>query len=157
MVQWEKQARYTMLGFPLSSFIVFILILRKAADMPKSFLSDDPFAAALDDHSRDRRPASAALLLLIPALGLVLMTVGMRVRPGVRATTPAAEAAASLSHNERRAAHLASVEAARRNVLHWQRENCCGGATPHSRAKLRAWERSYRWRLSLFARKYPER
>ena len=138
--------------------------MKKVADMLKSFLSDDPFAAALDgpdDHARGRRPGRALLVLLLPTLGLALMVVGMRARPGVSTpvggimATEATERPEKTARGESRAGQILSIEEARRNVVRWRRANCCGGATPRGRARGRAWERSYRERLALFARMYP--
>ena len=124
--------------------------------MPKSFLSDDPFAAALAAPHRGRRPASALLLLLVPVLGLAGLAFGMQPQPGAVAPILAADTGDMPSRSERRTGQIASIEQARSKVLHWRRENCCGAATPRSRAKLRIWERGYRHRLALFARLYPE-
>ncbi len=136
--------------------VVFILVLRKVADMPKSFLSDDPFAAALDAPHVGRRPASALLLLLIPALGLGGLALGMQPRPGAVAPILASDAGDMPSLSERRAGQIVSIEQAHKKVLHWQQENCCGASTPRRRAKLRIWERGYQHRLALLARLSPE-
>ena len=121
----------------------------------KSFFSDDPFAVALDDHRRGRRPASPWLLLLIPTLGIALMVFGMQARPGAGTPVLAMDAGDLPSRSEGRAGLLVSIAEARRNVFHWQRESR-SAATPRSRAKLRDWERGYRQRRALLARMYPE-
>lgn len=135
---------------------------RKVADMPKLFLSDDPLAAATLDKldyydARGRRPNPILPILLIPALGLALMAVGIQVRPSASAPTGgilAADVTEKPGHCEAKAEHLAEIETARRNVLHWQHENCCGAATPHSLAKMRMWQHGYQQRLAVFARIY---
>ncbi len=120
--------------------------------MPKSFFSDDPLAAAAEG----RRPASVLLLLVVPFLGFILLGFGMHARPGAGAS-PLALSVDRPSRCEGRAHQLAAIETARRNVLHWRQENCGSASSPHSRAKLRAWEDNYRGRLELYARMYPPR
>lgn len=151
--------QYAWLGFFLS-----LSLARKVADMPKLFSADDPlgsenlFATVREDHRRGGKPASILSLLLVPTLGLAVLGYGMQPRHSAGTVTSlmaSGESERRPSLCERRAHQLVTIEAARQKVLYWRRENCCGGATPHSRAKLRDWERGYQHRLTLFARMYP--
>lgn len=151
--------QYAWLGFFLSLFLA-----RKVADMPKLFSSDDPFGSdellgtAREDHRHGRRHASIFSLLLVPTLGLAVLAYGMQPRHSagtVMSLMASGEPEKKPSLCERRARQLITIEAARQKVLYWRRENCGGRATPHSRAKLTAWEHGYQHRLALFARMYP--